>query len=332
MSAELRVCRVMEEREQLPAMAFSATFHWDGVGAVARYMRPNTGSEPDPPDMHVACSLTHASFQTQCQMPMGQCTRPSLTVGEMGLTCSSPPQAIDWEREAQSLTFSVDPGLFLNVAHDAILGATGQLVWARRQGHDQPITLYLHPLLIVHVDYEPLHPDRVQIVPHFHPSDPLLHHITLVLKAAIEAEGMAGRLYAESLTNALAVHLLRRSATCRAPAAACTGGLSKSKLRRTTEYIDAHLENDLPLTELAAVAQTSLAHFVRLFRQATGQTPHQYVIMRRIERAKRLLTESEWPLIEIGHRVGFTDQSYFTAVFRKHVGTTPKGYRGDTQQ
>jgi AraC-like DNA-binding protein len=332
MSADPGVCRVTAERDQLPAMAFSATFYWDGMGAVARYMRPTTGTEPAPPDMHVACSLTHAAFQTQCQMPTGQYTRPSQTVGEMDPTRSSLPQAIDWKREAQGLIFCLDPGLLLTAAHDVTLGATGELVWARREEHDQSITLYVHPLLIVHVAYEPLHPDRVQIVPHFHPCDPLLHHITLVLKAAIEAEGVAGRLYAESLTNALAIHLLRRYATCRPPAAACTGGLSKSKLRRTTEYIDAHLENDVPLAELAAVAQTSLAHFVRLFRQATGQTPHQYVIMSRIERAKRLLTETEWPLIEIGHRVGFTDQSYFTAVFRKHVGTTPKGYRGDTQR
>ena len=80
------------------------------------------------------------------------------------------------------------------------------------------------------------------------------------------------------------------------------------------------------------MAQTSPAHFARLFRQATGQTPHQYVIMCRIERAKRLLTETEWPIIEIGHQVGFTDQSYFTAVFRKHVATTPNAYRADTQR
>ena len=80
------------------------------------------------------------------------------------------------------------------------------------------------------------------------------------------------------------------------------------------------------------MAQTSPAYFARLFRQATGQTPHQYVIRCRIERAKRLLRETEWPIIEIGHHVGFTDQSYFTAVFRKHVTTTPNAYRGDTQR
>jgi AraC family transcriptional regulator len=331
MSAEPRVCRVTAERVPLPAMTYSATFYWDGMAHVSRSIR-KTGAEFDPYDLLAALPLTQAPCQAQHHIPTGRHTRPSLTTGDLYLVPSSPPQAIDWEREAQSLTVSLDPGLLLTVAPDVILRATGELVWTRREGHDQSITLYVHPLLIVDVASEPLRTDRVQIVPHFHPCDPLLHHITLVLKTAIEAEGVANRLYAESLTNALAVHLLRRYATCRPPAAACTGGLSKPKLRRTTEYIDAHLENDLPLTELAAVAQTSLAHFVRRFRQATGQTPHHYVIMRRIERAKRLLTDTEWPLIEIGRRVGFTDQSYFTAVFRKHVGTTPKGYRGGTQR
>jgi AraC family transcriptional regulator len=158
------------------------------------------------------------------------------------------------------------------------------------------------------------------------------HEKTLVLQAAIDAEGVPGRLYAEALINALTVHLLRRYAACRPPAGAYPLGLSKPKLRRTTAYIEAHLAHPLSVNELAAVAHTSPAYFVRLFRQATGQTPHQYVIRCRIERAKRLLTETEWPIIKIGQHVGFTHQSYFTAVFRKHVTTTPNAYRGDSHR
>jgi AraC family transcriptional regulator len=80
------------------------------------------------------------------------------------------------------------------------------------------------------------------------------------------------------------------------------------------------------------VAQMSPDHFARLFRQATGRTPHQYVVICRIERAKRLLRETEWPIIDISRQVGFTDQSYFTAVFRRHVATTPKAYRDDAHR
>jgi AraC family transcriptional regulator len=284
------------------------------------------------PRMHAALSWTQAPVETQRQMAMGWHAKPSLTDGDLCFVPTSPPQTIDWAREAERLTFYLDQGLLLAAVRDIIPVATGELLWARWGDPDQSITLYVHPVLLVHAAYESLQVERVEIVPHLHASDPLLHHIMLVLKAESDAEDVAGRLYAESLTNALAVHLLRRYETCRPRIRVGPGRLSKPKLRRTTEYIEAHLEEALSLIEIAAVAQTSPDHFARLFRQATGRTPHQYVIMCRIERAKRLLKETTLPIIDIGHQVGFTDQSYFTAVFRKHVATTPKAYRGDTQR
>jgi AraC-like DNA-binding protein len=332
MSAETGVCRVAAERVQLPSLAFGATFHWDGKGAVSRDIGSNADSEPDLPDLPRARLLTHASVQGQGQTVTGGHARPSATAGNLCLKLSSPPPAIDWEREAQSLTFYLDPGLLLASARNVIPRATGELLWVHRREHDQSIFLYVHPVLLVHAATGSLQVDRVEMVPDLCADDPLLHHITLVLKAAIRAESVAGRLYADSLTNALAVHLLSRYETCRPPAGMHTSSLPKAKLRRTTEYIEAHLAHELSLTELAAVAQTSPDHFGRLFRQATGWTPHQYVIRCRIECAKRLLTETELPIIEVGHQAGFTDQSYFTAVFRKYVATTPNAYRGETQQ
>src|SRR4029450_563997 len=101
---------------------------------------------------------------------------------------------------------------------------------------------------------------------------------------------------------------------------------------RTIVYILAHLEHPLSLTELAAVAQMSPAHFARLFKGATGQTPHQYVIRCRIERAQHWLRETTLPLHEIGARVGYADHSHFTALFRQSVATTPKAYRDATSR
>ena len=69
------------------------------------------------------------------------------------------------------------------------------------------------------------------------------------------------------------------------------------------------------------------ADFARLFKGATGQTPHQYVLRCRMARAKHLLTETTLPLHEIGARVGYADQSHFTALFRQYVATTPKAHR-----
>ena len=105
------------------------------------------------------------------------------------------------------------------------------------------------------------------------------------------------------------------------------GGLTPSKVQRTTASIQAHLEHALSLVELAAVTPTSPTHFAHLFKQATGQTPHQYVFRCRMERAKHLLTGTTLPLHEIGARVGYADHSHFTALFRRYVASTPKAYR-----
>jgi AraC-like DNA-binding protein len=322
MTIEPRGFRIATERVHLPPMTFDETFHWNGVGTMSRDGQPMLSSKHTLPSLQAACSLTQASCQTQEQSSTGRHDRPSLTTTDTGL----------WAREAEGMTFSVNPRLLLASTRELTTAVTGELLWAQQGGHAQPISLYVHPVLIVHVAYESLQVDRVEIVPHFQTCDPLLCHITPVLKTEIEAEGVAGRLYAELLINALAVHLLRRLRTCRPSVEERTGSLSKHKLRRTTEYIEAHLEEALSLTDIAAIAQTSPDYFARLFRHATGRTPHQCIIRCRIERAKRLLLETALPIIDISRQVGFTDQSYFTAVFRNHVSTTPKAYRTESQR
>src|SRR5262245_29793698 len=121
---------------------------------------------------------------------------------------SFPPQAIDWEGEARSLTFSLDTGLLLAAARGVISGMTGKLAWVCQGEQAEPITLYVHPVLLVHTADASPQMDRVEMVPHLHTGDPLLQHIMLVLQAEINTADAAGRLYAESLINALAVHFL----------------------------------------------------------------------------------------------------------------------------
>jgi AraC family transcriptional regulator len=104
-------------------------------------------------------------------------------------------------------------------------------------------------------------------------------------------------------------------------------GFSPYKLRRTIAYIQTHLAQEFSLVTLADVAQTSPSHFARLFKHATGLTPHKYVIRCRIEHAQRLVAETDLPLSEIGFRIGCADQSHFTALFRTHVALTPQAYR-----
>jgi AraC-like DNA-binding protein len=222
------------------------------------------------------------------------------------------------------MAFSLAPALLAVPVQAALPEATGELVWLPWQAQPASPTPAVHPALLVHAPYASPQVEHVTIMPDLHAHDPLLDHMALVLQAAIEGEDEAGRLYAAVLADALVVHFFRRYAASCSALGQAIGGLVPSKLRRVIIYIQGHLEQALSLSTLADVAQMSPAHFARLFKQATGRTPHQYVITCRMAYAKRLLAETDMPLSEIGPEVGCADQSHFTALFRKHVSTTPK--------
>ena len=105
------------------------------------------------------------------------------------------------------------------------------------------------------------------------------------------------------------------------------GGLSGYKVRRVKEFIAENLEDDLNLSEIAAVADLSQYHFARAFRKTVGLTPQQYVMQQRIEKAKLLLSDADLPIVEVSLRTGFKNQSHFTTLFRKFTKLTPKTWR-----
>jgi AraC-like DNA-binding protein len=300
--------RCVAERTTSPPLTSGDTLHWDGLGAVSRVWRPQKGALPTPPAL-------------RCSLPASEELYPML---------SPTSSAIDWGIKAATVTFYLAPVLLGNAAHGALPGVAGALVWVRREEHAASLPPTVSPALLMHAVSTAPPTKYVELIPHFHAGDPLLHHIALVLQATSNTDSAAERLYAEILTHALAVHLLRRYAACKHTEHKLTGGLSPAKLRRTITYIQTHLEQELSLTTLAALVHLSPDHFARLFKQATGQTPHQYVLGCRIACAKQLLAETDMPLSAIGLQVGCTDQSYFTALFRKHVTMTPKAYRDAT--
>jgi AraC family transcriptional regulator len=210
--------------------------------------------------------------------------------------------------------------------------ATGALVWVHEGAYGACHPPVVHSALLVQTVSTTCQGACVELVPHLPVDDPLRHHMALVLQTAFDAEGVAGRLYAATLADALAVHVLRRYAVCGPLVPPVPSGLSPAKLRRVTAYIEAHLADPLPLATLAAVVQLSPNHFASLFKRATGRTPRYYVLECRLARAQQLLAAPEVPLSAIGPQVGWTDQSYFTALFRRHVAVTPKTYRDATQR
>lgn len=198
---------------------------------------------------------------------------------------------------------------------------------ASLEGTSEHLALYVDQKLIVRAAADARLTGTFEIAERYTRSDPVISNVGMALLAELNSEGLSGRLYAESLANVLAVHLLRHYTNEALPAPRFYGGLSGPKLRQVTDFIAENYASEIKLAELAQVAGMSNFHFAREFKRTTGTTPHQYLIKFRVERAKALLGKKELPLIEVGLRSGFSHQSHFTRLFRKITGTTPHLYR-----
>ncbi|MBD0271876.1 MAG: helix-turn-helix domain-containing protein, partial [Acetobacteraceae bacterium] len=157
-------------------------------------------------------------------------------------------------------------------------------------------------------------------------TDPLVAQIVRSLALELES-GPADRLLVDGLSMALAAQLTRRCASVWKPQDPDGRGLSRERLRRVLDHIEAHLGEELSLAELATVACLSPFHFSRCFKQSMGVGPQRYVLGRRVERAREMIRRTDEPLAAIAHALGFADQSHFTHVFRRETGATPSRFR-----
>lgn len=135
-------------------------------------------------------------------------------------------------------------------------------------------------------------------------------------------------LYFDSLLTVFATHLLRNYSTFRdRPAPRPRGGLSPKARRDVEDYIRAHIGESLSVTRLAQIADLSPSHFLRAFRQSTGQAPYQYVLATRLELAEHLVVTTDMELAKIARITGFSSHSHMTSLMRRHKLTTPSSLR-----
>jgi AraC family transcriptional regulator len=153
--------------------------------------------------------------------------------------------------------------------------------------------------------------------------DAALEPIGWALKAELDEGEPGGRLYTDGLALALSARLLmvfgeemKRQGR---PAA-----LSRRRMARVIDYIEAHLDQNLSLDQVAAVACLSPSHFKAAFRQTAGMPVHQYVVRRRVERARRLLAEGRVPIAQVALEVGFAHPSHLARWTRRLLGVAPK--------
>jgi AraC family transcriptional regulator len=148
--------------------------------------------------------------------------------------------------------------------------------------------------------------------------------LTVALRDGTAEDG----LYIDTLAQMMAVHLARHHfAQSRPPRLGAAQTISGSKMRRVLDYIEDNLDSDLSLEAMAAEVNLSPIYLARAFKAAVGQSPHRYVLGRRIERAKELLRNTELPVVDVALSSGFSSQSHLSYWFQRDMGVSPAVYR-----
>ncbi|MEQ9640142.1 MAG: AraC family transcriptional regulator [Alphaproteobacteria bacterium] len=160
--------------------------------------------------------------------------------------------------------------------------------------------------------------------------DPLIEQIGLSVLREMQDPAPGSRLLIDTLSAALSAHIIRHYSNL-SPAAArlprLKGALDNRRLNAVLDFVEAHLEQNLTLQELADEAGLSAYHFARAFKTAVGHSPHAYLNQRRVARARRLLSEGEAPLADVALACGFCSQPHFTRAFKGATGLTPGVFR-----
>jgi AraC family transcriptional regulator len=173
-----------------------------------------------------------------------------------------------------------------------------------------------------------LDPSRAEVVRATGVSDPLLNEIAAALHGIISRPSEpTDRLFIDGASFMLAAHLISKYSNTTPHIASRSPSLSYQKLTRVLDLVDCRFAEGIGLDELATEACLSPFHFSRLFRKATGLSPHRYVTERRVREAKRKLAEGRLSLAEIALDSGFGSQGNFNRIFRKRTGLTPGQFR-----
>ena len=235
----------------------------------------------------IICMHLGPSVEVSC-LRGGQVRRGREVAGDLDIVPARTPSAWEAKDSGKTLVMRVPDSFLIEIAHE--------------------------------LDMDPRY---VDLADRFQLRDPVIEHIAWAFKEDLESGATGGKLFRESLGTALATRLLQRHNRRSLPMREVRGGLSAAKLQHVISYIEDNLESDLSLLEIAGIAQLSVSHLKTLFRNSTGMPVHQYVLRRRVERAKLLLQDRSLSIAQVAFATGFAHQSHMARHMRKLLGTTP---------
>ncbi len=212
---------------------------------------------------------------------------------------------------------------------DLLITPSNTTLFTQADGDIQIVQIRIQDSFVRNVAEETLaqNGNRIELVPMFQTRDPQIEAIAMMLLAELHQESFSSQLYVDSLANVLAVHLIRQHGTTRPKLPVYNGGLPQHQLLQVLDYVDAHLNSEIKLADLAQLVDMSQFHFGRLFKQSLGLSPHQYLLQQRVERAKQLLKQTSKSIMDIAFDCGFNSHSHLSRQFRQLTGITPKAYR-----
>jgi len=267
---------------------------WPGVGwtslRLTRFDNAERAELHLPPSDHQSIVLVNAGRHTIESRHGNRWHAANYGPGTIGLTAPGQSTDIRWCGTERTLTTHVE-------LPSALIDRTCVELWGRdatRLGR----------------------PDALAV------EDPVLSSVIDALCTA--AGNGVDEFYAESAATFLAAHLLTAHAVAPAPR---EFGREDQRVRRAARFIRDNHQHPLTLAEMAAVADLSPFHFLRVFKAATGQTPYRFLTKVRVDRARRHLARSELSITEIAHLCGFASPARLTAAFRSETGMSPSGYR-----
>lgn len=188
----------------------------------------------------------------------------------------------------------------------------------------------------IHLDLSPMWIDRVQegegrptaLRSCFGAKDTLLSQMVQMLMLSLDDNSSMQPQFAEGIATSVAVHLLEHYREPN-PKTERIALLSARQLKRVTDLVESQLDEAVPLETMAAETGLSVFHFSRCFKATSGLTPHQFVLNRRLDRAKTLLIDSQKTVAEIAEAAGFATASHFVQAFKRRWGATPGQFRRD---
>ena len=278
-----------------------------------------------PPGVTIVASTLTAGWENVHALILNGCPEdffdysapfPIIAFNLKGLT------SVEWKRETRYSRFLTKPG-------DILITPPGERNSLRTNLPHEAIACLIDWELLQTLAEQEWQSRRstVEIVESFNKNDADLWNLGHRLATQLRSPINGSRLYSETLNTQIAIHLLWNYSSLPRQGESRPERLADHRLRRVIEYIHGTLGDDVSLEALAEVAGLSPNYFLVAFKQATGRTPHRYVIEQRVARACDLLHNPRCSITEVSLAVGFSSQSHLTEVFRRFMKTTPAAYR-----